>query len=129
VWNNFPLLNVTPSYLGTEGIGITPDGPIASMLPSMTGLVPSLEPYQTMRIVIHLIRAQSLAAAYKSQWETNALIGGGTVRPDVITSVLPPFLVDNVAITGLNTLNFSGRDAEFIVTCTGAYYINSALWN
>jgi hypothetical protein len=46
---------------------------------------------------------------------------GGTVRPDVISSVLPPFIVGNVAITGLNPLNFSGRDAGFIVTCVGAW--------
>ncbi len=129
VWDDFPSLNVTPSFLGTEGIDMTLDGPMTTMLPTMTGLVTSPEPYQQMRLVIHLIRAQALAASYKAQWESSTLIGAGTVRPDVIPSVLPPFLVGNVAITGVNTLNFSGRDSGFIVTMVGAYNINKILWN
>ena len=129
VWNNFPTLNVTPSFLAPEMIDITPEGPITTMLPSATGLVTSPEPYQVMRIVIHLIRAQSIANAFKSQWELSSLLGDCTIRPDVLSSVLNPFIIGNVAITGLNTLNFSGRDPGFVVTCTGAYNINSSLWN
>jgi hypothetical protein len=129
IWDSFPILNITPSFLMPEGIDMTPEGPIVTMLQSMTGLIPSSEPYQVMRLVIHLIRAQPLAAAYKAQWETDARIGGGTIRPDVLSSVHPPYIIDNVSITGLNTLNFSGRDAGFVVTCTGQYNINSALWN
>jgi hypothetical protein len=129
VWDQFPSLNITPSFLAPEGIDMTPEGPITTMLPTMTGLVTSPEPYQMMRLVIHLIRAQALAGAYKTQWESSALIGSGTIRPDVAASVLPPFIVGNVAITGLNTLNFSGREAGFVVTCTGAYNINSILWD
>jgi hypothetical protein len=129
VWDDFPSLNITPSFLGPDGIDMTLDGPMTTMLPTMTGLVTSPEPYQQMRLVLHLIRAQPLAASFKAQWETSTLIGGGTIRPDVISSVLPPFLVGNVAITGLNTLNFSGKDAGFIVTMVGAYNINSTLWN
>lgn len=113
-----------------EGIDMTPEGPITTMLPTMTGLVTSPEPYQMMRLVIHLVRAQALASAFKDKWESNALIGSGTVRPDVaqIGQLLSPFNIGNVAITGLNTLNFSGRDAGFVVTCTGAYNINQNLW-
>jgi hypothetical protein len=128
-WDDFPSLNITPSFLGTEGIDMTLDGPMTTMLPTMTGMVTSPEPYQQMRLVIHLIRAQPLAASYKAQWEASTLIGGGTIRPDVISSVLPPFLVGNVALTGVNTLNFSGRDSGFIVTCVGAYNLNATLWN
>lgn len=129
VWDDFPSLNITPSFLGSEGIEMTLDGPMTTMLPQMTGLVTSPEPYQQMRLTIHLIRAQPLAASYKAQWESNSLIGGGVIRPDVLSSVHPPYIVGNVAITGVNALNFSGRDAAFIVTCVGAYNINSTLWN
>jgi hypothetical protein len=129
VWVNFPTLNVTPSFLAPEMIDITPEGPMTIMIPSATGIVTAPEPYVQMRIVIHLIRAQPIAAAYKAQWELSTLLGTCAIRPDVISSVLPPFIIDNVAITGLNTLNFSGRDAGFIVTCVGAYNTNSALWN
>ncbi len=129
IWDNFPVLNVTPSFLLPEAIDLTPEGPMTTMIPSMTGAVTSPEPYQMMRMVIHLNRAQALAAAYKLQWESSTLIGSGTIRPDVLSSVFPPFFVDNVAISGLNTLSFSGRDAGFVVTCTGVYQINSTLWN
>jgi hypothetical protein len=129
IWDQSPSLNITPSYLAPEGIDMTPEGPITTMLPTMTGLVTSPEPYQMMRMVIHLVRSQPLAAAYKARWELSSLIGSGTIRPDVISSVLPPFIVGNVAITNMNTLTFSGREVGFVVTCTGAYNINSTLWN
>jgi hypothetical protein len=129
IWDNFPALNITPSFLLPEAIDMTPEGPMTTMLPTMTGLVTSPEPFQQMRMVIHINRAMALAAAYKLQWEQSTLIGSGTIRPDVLSAVLPPFYVGNVAITGLNTLSFSGRDAGFVVTCTGVYNINAALWN
>ena len=128
VWHDFPGLDITPPFLAPEGIDMTLEGTMTTMLPTMTGVVTSPEPWMMMRMVIHLIRAQSLAAAYKEQWELSSLIGEGTVRPDVISSVLPPFQVGNVAITNLNTLNYSGRDAGFVITLMGSYNINSALW-
>ena len=128
VWNNFPVLNVTPSYLAPEAIDITPEGVMTTMLPGMTGFATAPEPWMPLRVVVHLVRSQSLAAAYKTQWEQSTLIGSGTIRPDVPSSVLPPFLVDNVAITNLNTLNFSGKEVGFVVTFMGQYQINQNLW-
>ena len=128
VWHDFPSLNITPSFLATEAIDMTLEGVMTTMLPTMTGFVTSPEPWMPLRMVVHLVRSQSLAAAFKLQWENSTLIGPGTVRPDVASSTLPPFQVDNVAITNLNALNYSGRDAGFIVTLMGQYQINSALW-
>lgn len=128
IWDQFPVLNVTPSYLAPEAIDMTLEGVMTTMLPTMTGFVTSPEPWMPMRMVVHLVRSQSLAAAYKAQWEASTLIGSGTVRPDVPQANLPPFLIDNVAITNLNTLNFSGREAGFVVTMMGQYQINANLW-
>ena len=128
IWDSFPQLNVTPSFLAPEGIDMTPEGTMVTMLPAMTGMVTSPEPFVQMRLVIHLIRAQSLAAQYKNQWEFNSLLGSGTIRPDVIASVHPPYIISNAVITNINTLNFSGREAGFVVTCAGTYQINSSLW-
>jgi hypothetical protein len=128
VWNSFPALNITPSYLAPEAIDVTPEGVMTTMLPTMTGFVTSPEPWMPFRMVVHLVRSQSLASGYKTQWEQSTLMGSGTVRPDVPSSVLPPFLIDNMAITNLNTLNFSGREAGFVVTFMGQYQINSTLW-
>lgn len=128
VWNNFPELNVTPSYLAPEGIDMTLEGLMTTMLPAMTGFVTSPEPWMPMRLVIHMVRSQSLAAAYKLVWEQSTLLGPATIRPDVPQANLPPFIIDNAAITSLNTLNFSGREAGFVVTVQAQYQINSALW-
>ncbi len=128
IWNDFPGLNITPSFLATEAIDMTLEGVMTTMLPTMTGFVTSPEPWMPMRMVVHLVRSQPLAASYKQQWETSTLLGSGVVRPDVTSSVLPPFLVDNVAITNLNTLNYSGKDAGYVVTMMGQYQLNAALW-
>ncbi|SRR6266550_3451946 len=129
VWNNFPALNVTPSYLMPEAIDMTLEGVMTTMIPAMTGFVTSPEPWMPLRLVIHMVRSQSLAAAYKLVWEQSTLLGSGTVRPDVPQANLPPFLIDNAAITNLNTLNFSGREAGFAVTVMGMYQINQSLWS
>jgi hypothetical protein len=128
VWDSFPALNITPSYLAPEAIDMTLEGVMTTMLPTMTGFVTSGEPWMPLRLVVHLVRSQSLAAAYKVQWEQNTRMGSGTIRPDVPSASLPPFIIDNAAIVNLNTLNFSGREAAFVVTITGQYQINQALW-
>jgi hypothetical protein len=128
VWDDFPALNITPSYLAPEAIDMTMEGVMTTMLPALTGFVTSGEPWMPIRLVVHLIRSQSLAAAYKTQWEQNTSMGSGTIRPDVPSSTLPPFIIDNAAITNVNTLNFSGREAGIVVTFMGQYQINQALW-
>ena len=42
IWNDFPQLNVTAPYLGTDGIGFSLDGESTVFLPTMTGAVTSL---------------------------------------------------------------------------------------
>ena len=128
IWNDFPGLNVTPSFLAPEAIDMTLEGVMTTMLPTMTGFVTSPEPWMPMRLVVHLIRSMPLVALYKQTWETSTLIGGAVIRPDVSTSILPPFLIDNVAITNLNTLAYTGKDPSFVVTMMGQYQVNSALW-
>jgi hypothetical protein len=76
--------------------------------------------------MIHLLKSQALSNAYKQQMESSVLMGPCTIRPDSPT--IDPYLIDNCAITGLNQLNFSGRDGGFTITIMGAYYLNSNLW-
>ena len=126
VWNDFPALNITPPYLMPEGIDLAFEGQATAMLPSMTGLITSPEPFLSCRIMIHLLKSQALSNAYKQQMETSVLMGPCTIRPDSPT--IDPYLIDNCSITGLNQLNFSGRDGGFTITIMGAYYLNSNLW-
>lgn len=127
IFNNFPSLNITPSFLLPEAIGLSFNGPITTNIPSMTGVVTSPEPYQMVTVTIHLIKAQSLADAYKDQIELNSVIGDFTVRSDSTT--MKPWAIGNGSIVGVSPLNFGGRDAGYVVELSGAYNINSAAWN
>jgi hypothetical protein len=125
---NFTALNVTPSYLGREGISIAFEGEGTTYIPTMTGGVTSPEPYQIVMVTMHLLKSQALASAYKSQFETSSLLGPISVYPD--SAALPAYDFTNAALMGSpRDLNLSGADAGFLVTMRAYYNINNALWN
>lgn len=126
VWNSFPTLNVTAPYLGEEGITLGLEGESTAFLPTLTGAVTSPEPYMMVNLSIHLLRTQGLAGLYKTQLETNALLGDGTVRPD--STQLGSFQIVNCALEGVREMKYNGKDYGFMVTLKGYYNINSALW-
>jgi hypothetical protein len=126
VWNNFPTLNVTPAYLGKDGIRLTLEGLANTMINTMTGMVTSPEPYMAASINFSLLKSQPLANQYKQQMEATPLIGDCTVRPDSTT--LGIYNIINCAIESIRELNFAGEDALFAVTCRGTYIISNDLW-
>ena len=127
VFTSYPGLNVTASFLGKEGIGLTFDGPITSPLETMTGIVDSPEPYQRVSVTIHMLKSQALANAFKNQIETYSVVGDATVRLD--TKTLGPYQLSNTMLYNVNPLRSNGMDPEWVLSLTGIYYINSALWN
>lgn len=127
VWPGYPALNVTASYLGKDGISLALDGQSTTFINTMVGAVTSPEPYQMITLSINLLKTQGLAGQYKSQMESNALLGNGVVRPD--TTALPSYDIVNCAIENVRELKFSGEDAGFMVTVRGYYIVNSDLWN
>lgn len=127
VWPSFPALNVTPSFLGKNGIRFARDGNATVFLPQMVGAVTSNEPYQMITLTLTLIKTQALAQAYERQLQTQSTIGNGVVRPDV-TQGIQPFDVTNCAIENVGELSFSGEDAGYPVTIRGYMQINSSLW-
>ena len=124
---SFPGLNVTSSFLGKEGVGLSFGGVITTPLPTMTGLVQSPEPYQEATVTLHLIKAQAFANSWKIQLELNSLLGDITVIPDAIN--LGQYAFSNMAINNVNPLSFAGTSAEYSVMLSGIYYVNSSLWN
>lgn len=126
-YQNFPSLNVTPSFLGRDAIRLALDGDAVRFLPVLAGLVPSPEPYQGVTLTLNLLKTQTLAALYKSQQESQCLVGNCVVRPDVATT-LPPYDLINMAIETVRELSFSGEDASFTVTLRGYYLVNAQLW-
>lgn len=127
IWDTFPELNVTAPFLGKEGIGLSLEGESTVFIPTMTGVVTSPEPYMMIGLTVNLLKTQGLADAYKSRIERNALLGGGTVRPD--SAALSPYSILNCSIEGVAPMKFSGEDAGFVVTIKGYWLVNSDLWN
>lgn len=122
----FPALNVTPPYLGKEGIKLDLEGAATTFIETMTGNVTSGEPYRMVMVSINLLKTQALAAAWQAQELLQSVIGDITVRPD--TNSLPPYALSNCGIEGVRSLSFNGQDAGYIVTVRGAWYINANLW-
>jgi len=127
-WQNFPSLNVTPSFLNREAIRLALDGEATRFLPTVAGAVTSPEPYMMVTLTIHLLKTQGLSAQYKAQMESDTRLGNCVVRPDVQTGGITPYDLVNVALEGVREQDYSGGDAGWAVTCRGYYLINSSLW-
>lgn len=123
---DLPGLNITAPFVGRQGMLLSFGGGATTFIPTMTGTVTSLEPYQMATITAHLLKTQSLAAAYENQRQVNSLLGSITARGDAVT--LPPYLILNCAIENVRELNFSGEDAGYVLTIQGYYQINSSLF-
>lgn len=122
-----PQLNVTSSFLGQAGISLGFSGDTTSMLPQMTGVVTSPEPYIMATLTAQLVRSQALADLYKARMELNALLGDLSVIPDA--STLSQYQISNCAIQSVREIPMTGNDASFTITISGTYFINSSLWD
>lgn len=127
-WADFPGLNVTASFLDKSGIILRLEGNTTVQLETMTGIVQSPQPYMPVAVVIPLLKTQALSDAYKTQMETDAIIGSGTVFPDV-SSGLSPYQIGNMAIQSVGEINLGGSTAVWGVTCRGVYYVNADAFN
>lgn len=131
IWNNFSQLNVTPPFMAREQLLIGWDGDATGRIPTATGLVNSPEPYQVVHVVANLIKSQSLAQAYETQRQTNTLMDGGTIRPDIASASagLGPYELLNMSIVNIAELRFDGSQAVYAVSFAGYMLINSFLWD
>ncbi len=129
IWVSAPTLNIIPTNLGSEGISMSFEGEATGRIPTMTGIVNSPEPYQAVTVTAHLLRTQQLAQLYEERRQTDTLLGGGTLRPDVQAGGLLPYELLNMSIANVAELAMAGRDAGYRVTFGGYYLINSNLWN
>jgi hypothetical protein len=123
---NFPSLNITASFLGAEGIDVTFEGEMTANIPSLTGTVTSPEPYQMVRMTIHLLKSQPFADLWKRQLEQRTVLGPCTCRLD--SNQLSPYSINNTSAKGVDRLDSSGKQAAYVVSLSGTYNINAALW-
>lgn len=126
-WASYPQLTVTAPFLNKAGIRLALEGEATTILPTLTGTVPSPEPYQPITVTINLLKTQFLSNLYKVQMETLSFIGNGIVYPDVSTG-LSPYPINNAGIMAVRELDFSGEDAGWAVSIRGYYLLNSSAW-
>lgn len=124
----FPQLNALASNLGAEGISLSFEGESSGYFGTMTGAVPSPNPYQMVTLTLHLLKTQQLGGLWELQRQTTTSIGDVVVTTDA-TSTLGPYPLSNCTIKNVNELSFAGTTPEYVVTVQGVYYENSALFN
>jgi len=120
-------LNVTAPYLAREAISIAFEGDAGMLIPTLTGGVTSPEPYQMATVTINLLKSQALANAYKTQIETNVNVGDISVIADSAT--LSDYQIGNCVLKGVRDVTYDGNVPGFVVTLTGIYQVNAALWS
>ena len=127
VFTNFPQLNVVSANLGKEAIRLALDGPASSYLATMTGAVPSPEPYQIVTVTANLVKSEPIANTFKTQFENSVLLGPVTIRSDAVT--LGVYYLINCVLENVREQSYAGEDPVFAVTIKGTYYINTAYFS
>ena len=126
VFAQWPALNVTAPYLGKGAISFAFEGDASQLIGTMTGAVPSPEPYVFGTATIHLVRSQGLANTFKEQLLFNTLLGSVTVYPD--TTAMDPIDIESCVLQSIEQVTFDGAQAEFVVKIRGVYSISSYMF-
>lgn len=126
-FTDHPELNVTASFLGEEGISLDFEGDASGYAPTMTGAVPSPNPYMLATVTMHLLRTQSLANQFKEQVEDTTTIGDLSVTTD--TSTLDAYYLENCTLLSPREVAMNGKDPNYTVMVKGTYPINASLFN
>ena len=126
-WTSFPQLNVTAPYLAKENITLRFEGNTTVYIDTMTGAVTSQEPFLKVSFDMIMLKSQPLAQLYKTQIETNALLGEASVYTD--STALNAYVFETCSIQNPRELRLGGDDAAFGITIGGIYYVNSQLFN
>lgn len=127
VFPNFPQLNVISANLGKEGIRLTLEGPATAYLATMTGAVPSPEPYQMVTVTINIVKSEPIANTYKTQFENSVLLGPATIRPD--SSTLGLYSLLNCVLENVREQSYAGDDPVYSVTFKGTYQVNAGYFS
>jgi hypothetical protein len=123
---NNPALNVTASYMGKSQAVLSFEGPFVHQEETATGVVNSPAPYVMARLVISLLRTQSLANVYVAQLQSQSVIGSVTSHSD--TSAFSAVTMVNSSIIEFDPGAFDGMDPVARVTIRGVFYTNNTLW-
>jgi hypothetical protein len=124
---SLPDLNIIQSFLTDDGISLAFEGEASGYIPTMTGAVPSPNPYQIATATVHILKTQGLAQAWKQQQETNTNLGDIAIKGDAAT--LSDYYLSNCALMGVGELDFSGKTPAYVLSIRGIYYLNAGLFS
>ena len=124
---DLPELNFSASYLAPEGITLSFEGDASAYLPTMTGAVPSPNPYMMANIQARLLKTQALSNAWKTQMEADTSIGDVSLVTDA--STLSNYYLSNCTLLNVQELSFAGSSPDFVINIRGIYYVNSSLFS
>ena len=123
---DFPAINITSPYLGTEMIKVTFSGETTTIIQTATGIITSPEPYMLVEISAHVLRTNGLAGAITNQLKASSTVNTAVVRSDVSTE--SDVTVLNASITGLGEVHMDGKNPAQMITFKGYWPINSNLF-
>lgn len=116
-------LSVTAPFLSKEGISIAFEGEASKLHGTMTGGVPSPEPYQFVTVTFHILKTNGLGQAYKLQFETDTTLGNVSVVTDTVA--LQPYDLDTCVLESVDAITLDGNQPAMAVKIRGIYRINS----
>jgi hypothetical protein len=124
---NFTNLNITASYMGKSFAKVDFEGNFVEQIETGTGAVRSPEPYVMTTVTIGILRSQSLAASWVSQFQTDSYLGPVNVHPD--SSAFPIISINDAVIRHLDPGAFDGADPVVRLTLRGTVNINDKMWS
>ena len=126
VFDDYPNLNITASWLAPEGISITFEGDATDVLDTMTGVVTSPAPYQKALLEVGLVRSVPFTDQFKQQIESNSVVGDFTLWPDA--PALSNYVLLNGSLVNLQPGAMNGKKVDLVLTMRALYPINSDLF-
>ncbi|MCU6240792.1 hypothetical protein [Enterobacter asburiae] len=122
-----PDLNVTASFLGKDAISLRPDTGATDIIPTLTGTIGSMAPYQQVTLTVHLLKTQGLSTSYQKRFATNTALGEVVVTPDATT--FGSYTILNCFLVNFNEIQMNGMDAGYVVTISGYLTVNDSMWD
>lgn len=122
----FPQLNVEPSYMAKSQAVVSFDGPFVDQEPTAVGIVNSPRPFVMGKLVINLLRSQSLSNLWILQTQTVPVLGAVVAYSDSTTFSSIPLA--NCSIIDFDPGAFDGADPTVKVTVSGVFYTAAYLW-
>lgn len=120
-------LDVSASYLGTEGISVTFNGNVTTQLNGLVSTVNSEEPYVPAQVRISMLKSLALSNSWMEQVQKSPTLGQVTIKSD--TAEFKDLIFYNCAIMSVGDVAMNGTQAEFVITINGFWPVGGDLFN